>query len=64
MPNYGLLLMVRFIQVPALMPYLQIFNNPVHGVEHGVDPLEEAGGPLALVQVAPPALGRLLCQLV
>ncbi len=55
---------VRFIKVPALMPYLQIFNNPVHGVEHGVDPLEEAGGPLALVQVAPPALGRLLCQLV
>jgi hypothetical protein len=46
------------------MPYLQIFNNPVHGVEHGVDPLEEAGGPLALVQVAPPALGRLLGQLV
>jgi hypothetical protein len=57
--NYGRLLTVRFIQA-----YLEIFNNPVHGVEHGVDPLEEAGGPLALVQVAPPALGRLLSQLV
>ena len=33
-------------------------------MEHGVDPLEEPGGSLALPQVTPAALGGLLGQLI